>query len=85
MSGDAAYDAKIDAIVIDGINADLKRRRVWYGMKVRHVKSGADYKVIGHALMESSFASVVVYEGINDGKKWVRPLDEFCDGRFTGI
>lgn len=78
-------DEELDAKVISGVNEALKEKRVWYGMKIRHVKGGADYKVIGHALMENNLAPVVVYEGLKDGKKWVRPLAEFCDGRFVGI
>jgi len=54
--------------------------------RVRHVKRGTVYVVIGKALLQSErpvqdYAEVVVYQG-DDGQLWARPVMEFEDGRF---
>ena len=51
----------------------------------KHVKSGKIYRVLStDAIMESNLEKAVVYEGLN-GQVWVRPFDEFMDGRFELI
>lgn len=49
-----------------------------------HRKSGHRYEVTGQAILEKDLTPVVLYhrEG-SGGPVWVRPLDEFMDGRFT--
>lgn len=78
-------DEELDAKVIAGANQAMADRKPYAGMKVRHIKGGEDYSVVAVALIESTLAPVVVYRARKTGKHWVRPLDEFCDGRFVGI
>lgn len=49
-----------------------------------HVKSGGRYKLLGDATLEATLARYVMYQG-TDGRVWVRPWDEFYDGRFKEI
>jgi hypothetical protein len=57
---------------------------IYPGMEVRHVKTGGDYTVMCEALIEATMTPAVVYRSAHDGKVWVRPTKEFCDGRFVG-
>ena len=57
--------------------------------RVRHIKRGTLYKVIGHGALQTEFPlhdydDVVVYQSEKDGSIWVRPVSEFYDeDRFT--
>lgn len=44
-------------------------------------RKGGMYRVITTAILEATLTPVVVYEG--NGIRWVRPVVEFTDGRFT--
>ena len=48
-----------------------------------HVKTGNHYKILHHGLFESSLKPMVIYQAY-DGKGpiWVRPAEQFFDGRF---
>lgn len=50
----------------------------------KHVKTGKTYVVCDHVYIEETARPAVAYfePGIKDQVKWVRPLDEFLDGRF---
>lgn len=50
----------------------------------KHVKTGKIYVVCDYVYIEETASPAVVYfePGIEDQVKWVRPLDEFLDGRF---
>lgn len=53
----------------------------------RHKKRGTTYKVIGTAEVQAEDCIlegdlVIVYRADSDGKLWVRPTEEFYDGRF---
>lgn len=50
----------------------------------RHLKSGGLYKILYLAKIEADLTPAVVYMG-EDGSVWVRPEDEFFDGRFQKI
>lgn len=57
--------------------------------QVRHVKRGTEYTVLGQAQMQAAEPvregeMVIVYRGA-DGALWVRPTDEFRDGRFEAV
>lgn len=61
------------------------------GSKWRHRKRGTTYHVIGSAKLQaadvggmSDNETMIVYRG-EDGQLWVRPADEFDDGRFEAI
>lgn len=50
---------------------------------VRHVKTQGLYRVLNElAFIEATQEQAVVYQSLADGKVWVRPYDEFHDGRF---
>lgn len=63
--------------------------------RYRHVKTGVLYNVLCRANLEKDKTPVVVYQRAKDqaqaankrrafGRQiWVRPLAEFCDGRFA--
>ena len=47
-------------------------------------KKGRYYQVIGEGIIEESCTPAVIYK--NDaGMTWIRPSEEFYDGRFTPI
>lgn len=51
----------------------------------RH-RGGGTYRVVGHGLIEATLTAAVIYEPVGfDGPNWVRPADEFLDGRFTRV
>lgn len=49
----------------------------------RHYKGGL-YRLLFEGQIEADLSRVVVYQGI-DGRVWVRPREEFYDGRFSEI
>lgn len=55
----------------------------WY----RHRKTGGTYQLILFATIEATMQEAVVYSARHDGELrwWVRPLAEFCDGRFEPV
>jgi hypothetical protein len=52
-------------------------RRFW-----SHVKTDGVYEEIARGLIEATLVKCVIYRG-HDGVFWVRPSDEFDDGRFV--
>ncbi len=49
----------------------------------KHIKSGGLYEIIAEdATLEADFTTVVVYQNVETGAIWVRPVGEFFDGRF---
>jgi hypothetical protein len=55
------------------------------GSRWRH-RSGGEYLVVCACLIEESLTPAVAYRPMAEsGPAWVRPLDEFLDGRFTQL
>jgi len=57
--------------------------------RVKHVKRGSFYTVLGDAVVQSSTMieegdRLMVYRA-DDGTLWARPVAEFIDGRFIDI
>ncbi len=50
-----------------------------------HKKTGRLYEVLCNATRESDGVLMVVYKSIATGDRWVRPADEFNDGRFERV
>lgn len=57
------------------------------GAYYRHKKSGGTYQLLMLATIEATMTPAVVYGARSkDGPvRWVRPVDEFCDGRFEPV
>ena len=58
--------------------------------RYRHLKRGGTYVVIAGGEVQSSKPilegdKVVVYQSEKDGSIWVRPVEEFNDGRFEKL
>jgi hypothetical protein len=53
----------------------------------RHKKTGGTYQVQMFATIEATMTPAVVYaaRGKEGVQRWVRPLAEFCDGRFEPV
>lgn len=57
--------------------------------RVRHLRRGSTYTVLGPARIQTAtpltdLAEVVIYRG-EDGETWARPVAEFEDGRFVPL
>lgn len=56
---------------------------------VRHLKTGGVYQIIAtNARIEATLDEVVVYQKMHDpdhGSVWIRPAEEFFDGRFERV
>lgn len=50
----------------------------------RHIKSGGPYQFISYCIIEKTLTEGVIYMDIT-GRLWVRPREEFEDGRFAPI
>lgn len=93
MAPGAYRDAVRQAIdEIKGTNADIERYHhlPQIGEHWRHVKRGSTYHIVCVATMQSSQRAwdheiTVVYRSNDDGRSWVRTLDEFMDGRFVRV
>jgi|TARA_R110002094_G_C4854997_1_gene207237 hypothetical protein len=48
-----------------------------------HKKGGA-YRYLNDGILEADRSAVVIYDD-RDGRVWVRPHDEFHDGRFSPL
>lgn len=54
------------------------------GAYYRHKRTGGIYQIVMFATIESTMTPAVVYGARKSDvpEMWVRPLAEFCDGRF---
>jgi hypothetical protein len=75
---------QLDAVVAAETNRALADRSVYPGMEVKH-RTGGHYTVVCAATIEATLEPAVVYRSAKDHAVWIRPLAEFCDGRFAGI
>lgn len=57
------------------------------GAYYRHKKTGRTYQLLMFATIEATMTPAVVYGArAQDGiHRWVRPTEEFCDGRFEPV
>lgn len=51
----------------------------------KHIRSEGLYEYLGEAFLESTLEKYVMYRAVRDGKVWLRPHNEFFDGRFEEI
>ena len=54
------------------------------GQLVKHRKGG-EYVIVGTGKMEADLSLIVAYRKLGEYALWIRPLEEFMDGRFTVI
>jgi hypothetical protein len=57
-------------------------RKFYRHQLVRHVKTRGIYEIIGYGKIEKDQTPVAIYEQVYEGRVWVRPIEEFEDGRF---
>lgn len=55
------------------------------GSRWTHVRAGGRYVVRMGVVIESTVTPAVAYYSLETGVVWVRPLDEFLDGRFQPL
>lgn len=55
------------------------------GVHYQHIKTGNVYQVITTGFIEANLTPCVVYRSISSNTVWVRPLEEFNDGRFRQV
>jgi hypothetical protein len=57
------------------------------GAHYRHKKTGGRYQLSMFVTIEATMTPAVVYSARLKGEvhHWVRPLAEFCDGRFEEV
>ncbi len=62
----------------------LRREEIPVGSLWRHIKSDTLYTVKDIVVVESDLTLAVSYKSLGDTSRlhWLRPLDEFLDGRF---
>lgn len=74
-----------DPFWYDTAVAALRGRGPHAGSRWRHLKTGGRYEVVCNGLVEASLTPCVVYRSLDRPAEpyWVRPLDEFLDGRFA--
>lgn len=62
----------------------LRRKEIPVGSLWRHIKSDTLYTVKDIVVVESDLTLAVSYKRLGDTNRlhWLRPLDEFLDGRF---
>ncbi len=65
----------------DPMTSQLKNPHI-DGVYYQHVKTGHIYQVITTGFIEANLTPCVVYRSISSNTVWVRPLEEFNDGRF---
>jgi len=53
------------------------------GTRLRHVKSGGNYVILGFATIEATLTPAYVYRSLQTNDDWVRPQSEMEDGRFV--
>lgn len=72
--------------ILEEVQEDLslKRKEVPVGSLWRHLKTDTLYTVKDIVLVESDLTFAVSYQKLGDLSRlrWLRPLDEFLDGRF---
>ncbi len=75
-----------DADTVEQILARLRDSKVelW-----KHIKTGGLYEEVGLGELQTTepikdMTAVVIYRG-QDGGLWVRPVEEFHDGRFSKV
>lgn len=61
------------------------RERVPAGTRWKHIKSGHDYMIHGHVIMEATLSLAITYSMYGQTEIWCRPAREFLDGRFERL
>lgn len=51
----------------------------------QHKTRGTKYRIVCLGKLEHNLDQMVVYQDINDNEVWIRPVNEFFDGRFIEL
>lgn len=52
----------------------------------KHLKTGGMYVIVDDSVMlEADLTPCVAYMSLKDGQVWIRPSEEFFDGRFERV
>lgn len=70
---------EIDALKLAAAGRTDDQASIW-----RHVKTGGLYRLLRVGKLEACQTPVAVYVGV-DAAVWVRPCNEFFDGRFEEV
>jgi len=63
-----------------GFSSPITLHKRW-----RHLKTGGEYTLVGTCRIEATNVPAYAYKSDVTGTVWVRPMDEFLDGRFEKI
>ena len=96
-----AYKARIQAEYNRDILSAIYPAPVGVTPTHRHKKRGTDYALIGYGKMQAEdwfertpphgdpasidMSEVAIYQSVDDGSLWVRPREDFEDGRFEDL
>lgn len=79
-------------IIVGGLYIHVKRKTEYTLVGIGKMQA-ADWEDVSGAFDESGYIGgvsldmreVVIYRAVSDGQLWVRPLEEFADGRFVKL
>ena len=63
----------------------MKLQQPKTGTLWQHQKSGGEYTITGHCMLEATRKAAVLYRCHETGILWARDADEFLDGRFEQL
>lgn len=81
----AGYDEGLAQLRKEQEMEQKKSKEDISGKVYKHIKSGGLYRLVCLAVHEGTGAHYAVYESLKTGEVWLRPSEEFFDGRFEEV